>query len=403
MDVRRILIFENRKGKNMNCRLMTRFRSILPLFASVLALAVLVPLAANAQVTVFHARVTVGSALFPPIAVYCDTGTACANQIWTLPALGITVNGGQTLVLTQTGRITNGTVSGGNFDTSDRFTSTTLADCSPTSPCLVTVELDTGSGLTTVYSNNAPNPINNLNAGPPRVNEASPYSLVFSASNYTLSLGYADNSHGCAVNCFPNPFNGTLGTSAATYFVGAGLSGFSGQACNPSNCFDAGVLLITGITVPQGPLRTVTQGGWGAPPHGGNPGALLVNNFTKVYPAGVRIGCSTGQSLLFTSAAQIQAFLPQGGVPGTLPNAGVFAGQVLALQLNVDFSKAGVLPTGLATTVISGPPLSGFTVQQVLNLANSVLGGCTTLPAFGVTSISQLNDIVSSINEKYDQ
>jgi hypothetical protein len=75
---------------------------------------------------------------------------------------------------------------------------------------------------------------------------------------------------------------------------------------------------------------------------------------------------------------------------------------VLALQLNVDFSKAGILPTGLATDLITSGPLAGWTVQQVLNLANSVLGGCTTLPAFGVTSISQLNDIVTAINEKYD-
>jgi len=382
---------------------MTRLRLTLPVFASVLVVAFLIPQAASGQVTVFHARVTVGSATFPPIAVYCDTGTACANKIWALPVSGITVNGGQTLVLTQTARVTNGTTSGGNFDTSDRFTPTTVGDCSPASPCLVVVELDTGSGLTTIYSNNGPNPINNLNAGPPRVNEASPYSLAFSTSNYTLSLGYADNAHGCTINCFPNPFNGTLGTTAATYFVGAGLSGSAGQACNPANCFDAGVLLITGITVQHGPLQTVTQGGWGAPPHGNNPGALLLANFSKVYPNGVRIGCQAGQSLLFTSAAQIQAFLPQGGTPGVLPNAGVFAGQVLALQLNVDFSKAGVLPSGLATDLITSGPLTGWTVQQVLNLANSVLGGCTTLPAFGVTSISELNDIVTAINEKYDQ
>jgi hypothetical protein len=75
---------------------------------------------------------------------------------------------------------------------------------------------------------------------------------------------------------------------------------------------------------------------------------------------------------------------------------------VLALTLNVAFSNAGKLPTGLASAKITSGPLAGQTVGFVLNLANNVIGGCTTLPASGVTSVSQLNDIVDAINNSFD-
>jgi hypothetical protein len=159
---------------------------------------------------------------------------------------------------------------------------------------------------------------------------------------------------------------------------------------------------------PHGPYTTVTQGGWGAPPNGNNPGAILKANFSKVYPAGyVRIGGN--YTLTFTSQAAIQAFLPQGGTPGVLTAsatnpttsaAGVFAGQVLTLQLNVDFSSAGIFRIGFGSLKLQSGPLAGWTVSQVLTAANIALGG-GPLPA-GVTSIRQLNDIVTAINQSWD-
>jgi uncharacterized repeat protein (TIGR01451 family) len=163
---------------------------------------------------------------------------------------------------------------------------------------------------------------------------------------------------------------------------------------------DSGSLSCT----PPANFQTVTQGGWGAPPHGGNPGAILRDNFSKIGP--VIIGCSTGFTLTFTSAAAIQAFLPQGGTPAALTASAtnptgkitVFAGQVLALQLNVSFSNISVLPPGLGGFIVPGT--GGRTVSQVLADANAALGGCG-LPPY-VSSISQLNDIVTSINEMFD-
>jgi hypothetical protein len=152
---------------------------------------------------------------------------------------------------------------------------------------------------------------------------------------------------------------------------------------------------------------TFTMGGWGAPPNGSNPGTLLMLNFSKFYPSGVLIGGK--KTLLFTNQPAITAFLPYGGTPGVLTTnrtnplvteAGVFAAQVLALKLNYDFSVAGLTPKNLGSLrVAPGNPLAGYTVAQVLSLANSVLGG-GSLPS-GI-SLSTLNFVVASINGNYD-
>jgi pimeloyl-ACP methyl ester carboxylesterase len=217
------------------------------------------PIAANAQVTVKHVRVTVspaaGATTGLVTAVYCDTGTPCPGgiQVWNLGP-GVRLSGGQTLVLTQTGSVPVG----GNFDTSDRVLSggSLITPCqSAGSPCKVAIDLDTGSGLVKVFTSSAGNPINNNNSdtGSSAHQEQAQWTApVFAASNYTLQLGYADNVHGCTApaagttTCFPNPFDGTAGTLPATVFIGHGSTNPAGVSCG-NNCYDGGALLITGI------------------------------------------------------------------------------------------------------------------------------------------------------------
>ena len=159
----------------------------------------------------------------------------------------------------------------------------------------------------------------------------------------------------------------------------------------------------------SGALTTYTQGGWGSKPAGHNPGALLAANFSRVFPRGVRIG--GGHTLTFTSAAAISRFLPQGGTPGVLAASGtdptssaakVFGGQVLALQLNVSFSRTGMTRNGLGDQLLASGRLSGYSVSQVLALANRVIGGDRTALPVRVT-VSDLNDVVASINEAYEE
>jgi hypothetical protein len=208
--------------------------------------------AANAQVTVTSVKVTVTSPALN--AVYCDTSTACGPngiQVWNLGG-GITLNPTQTLVLTQTGAVTPG----GNFDTSDQVTPTTLASCSPSNICTVTVYING----TQVYGPSAlGDPLNfyNKDDGGQATNESHNWVLAATKPNYTLSLGYADNVHSdpCPNGaCFPIPFS-----TGATHFIGAGL-GAEGTVCK-SNCYDAGALLITALSAPVTATGRMTGGG----------------------------------------------------------------------------------------------------------------------------------------------
>ncbi|HWB01682.1 MAG TPA: SdrD B-like domain-containing protein [Verrucomicrobiales bacterium] len=155
-----------------------------------------------------------------------------------------------------------------------------------------------------------------------------------------------------------------------------------------------------------------TQGGWGAPPCGYNVGSLLKNNFAAVYPSGVEVGIpgGAGFSMKFTSAKAIENYLPAGGTAKALTAdatnpttsaSGVFGGQVLALQLNVDFNKAGVIkgsgPIGGLVLNYPGSPLHGKTIDQILALAEIALGGGNA----GV-SFSDLNSMITKINEAFD-
>lgn len=156
-------------------------------------------------------------------------------------------------------------------------------------------------------------------------------------------------------------------------------------------------------------FTTYTQGGWGSKPNGNNPGKLLSTKFATVYPGGsVSIGGT--KKLTFTSASAIEKFLPQGGTASVLTSnatnptsssAGVFAGQVMALQLSVDFSKAGITRTGLGNLAVVSGPLAGHTVTAVLSLANTVIGGNTGALPSGLT-VSGLNAIVDAINNNFD-
>jgi hypothetical protein len=120
----------------------------------------------------------------------------------------------------------------------------------------------------------------------------------------------------------------------------------------------------------------------------------------------LEIGCIN--KLRLTSAATVQAFLPSGTTarplnPGTLVNPGqtyrnVLAGQLVALTLSVRFDAMdpafGASSATLGNAIIQSGTFLGLTVQELLNEANSFIGGC---PSFHTAS--QLNAALSAVNE----
>ena len=224
---------------------------------------------------------------------------------------------------------------------------------------------------------------------------------IIKSTDLSASSG-SSGSGGCNQWCTTGgsgsaPTTGTLvNTATATGYT----TGFN-TVTSTSSC-------STQVTIgkPMG-YTTYTQGGWGAKPSGNNPGALLASKFGSVYGCdGLCIG--SYKTLSFTKACAIETFLPQGGTPGVLgatktnptsSAAGVFAGQVLALQLSVDFSKHGVTKSGLEQLHLASGPLKTWRIDEVLKLANQVLGGCS-LPR-GL-SLSDLKGVVDAINNNYD-
>ena len=172
-------------------------------------------------------------------------------------------------------------------------------------------------------------------------------------------------------------------------------------------------MTITNSTSPV--YCSYTQGGWGAPANGNNVSTILTNYFRNVYTNGfVQIGIPSGFYLKFTSAAAVINYLPVGGPPAALTangtnvlssSSGVFGGQILALELNVDFSDAGALQGQVSKTgdlVLNDPssPLNGKTIRQILAIANTALGG-GNVSAYGIT-ISGLNPLIDNLNQAFD-
>jgi hypothetical protein len=163
-----------------------------------------------------------------------------------------------------------------------------------------------------------------------------------------------------------------------------------------------------------GDLTTYNEGSWGSPPT--NAGAtLLVAKFETVYAhfGGVFVGSTSGFGIIFTDALSVLAYEPSIGPYAPLngsfldpitTQSGAFGGDVLALEFNVDFSDAGLLPgtSGLRfgdlvlTDFSTFPQLNGLTVRQFLGDVNTLLSGGSS-----IISISDLGPLVNDVNSSF--
>ncbi len=167
-----------------------------------------------------------------------------------------------------------------------------------------------------------------------------------------------------------------------------------------------------------GDLTTFTQADWGGDP-GTDPGATALQAFYEsVYASSfgiVTVGSTSGFTMRFTDASSVLGYLqavgPFAPLDGPTLNpvttsSGGFGGEVLGLELNVDFSDANVLPGTLGvpfgdmqlTNFAPGSPFEGLTVRQVLVDVNTLLGGGTT--AF---TIADLGSLVGDLNASFSE
>jgi len=155
------------------------------------------------------------------------------------------------------------------------------------------------------------------------------------------------------------------------------------------------------------PLRTQTPGGWGSTPRGNNPGTYLHNNFAAAFGT-LTIGCVQGKTLTVTSAAAITRLLPTGGKAAVLsmnainPTAikNVLVGHLIALTLSVGFDthdpNFAAAPASLGDMIVGSGTFSGMTVNDFMDIANDVIGGCNS-----IYSIQDVLTTATLINENY--
>ncbi len=194
------------------------------------------------------------------------------------------------------------------------------------------------------------------------------------------------------------------------------------SADGTANSIVSGVNFQMYQTVTTGSFTTFMQAQWGTRPKGNNAGALLATYFDFLYPDdddALVIGDPSKFTVTETSAASVLDFLPQEGRPLPLSASyvdppsrlklkfarrlahhrrlGSLAGETLALQLNVEFSNMCITRCGLGALKLTTGKLKGYTVAQVLAIANSVLGG-NALP-LPLKCYDDLEDIVEAINK----
>jgi hypothetical protein len=185
---------------------------------------------------------------------------------------------------------------------------------------------------------------------------------------------------------------------------------------------------------------TYTMGGWGSKcprpqvddSMSTQPGCIRDHFFDDIFPDGVRIGDPDGPdgygdgwyTALWDSASDVQAFLPSGMTPGiftrdytnrTYPTtAGVLAGQLLALRLNVEYScnsafaELGLTQNCLRYWVIPadscfGTKFAGMTVGEFQAIADSIVGNFAGVAERWDVTPSQLNEVATCLNETFDE
>jgi len=145
---------------------------------------------------------------------------------------------------------------------------------------------------------------------------------------------------------------------------------------------------------------------WGNNSCGFNPIDLIGCRFNELFPNGVVIGGI--KTLTFTSKSAILRFLPATGNPRKLIMSRVdplsnaeskFAGNVLALTLNIKMSDEGITGEGLGDRTLKSGPLEDMSLYDLLDLANRVLGGETGLLPAGM-DICDLNWYIEWANNR---
>jgi len=216
------------------------------------------------------------------------------------------------------------------------------------------------------------------------------------------------------------------GTYNVTVLPPSGYSVYGADTQSVTLLANGSVVSGVNFRIYASPLNTTAyttfvQAGWGTKPKGQNAGMLLKTYFNFLYPTGeLVIGDPLKFTITETGAEAVQDFLPQEGRPAPLGisyvdppsrlllkhkgkashhrRIGSLAGETLALELNVRFSAFSLTRAGIGQMHIASGKFMGKTVNELLALANSVLGG-NPLP-IGI-KYDDVEDAVERVNKNF--
>ncbi|MBL0053739.1 MAG: T9SS type A sorting domain-containing protein [Bacteroidetes bacterium] len=199
--------------------------------------------------------------------------------------------------------------------------------------------------------------------------------------------------------------------------TGLGAGTYTVTVMDASGCISQKSIVITSGVFTCNTFHTETAVSWKTTPAGTNIGAYLNANFPGAFPSSLVIGggCIGSKTLTINSANAVRTFLAGQPLVGgatkltinlTNPNSGAFpsafGANLVALKMNVVFDAydATFAPTSTVTlgSMIyqGGGTVNGLTVTQILNEANKLFGGCTS-----IYDSVEVRNAVKLINESW--
>ncbi|MBK6829991.1 MAG: T9SS type A sorting domain-containing protein [Flavobacteriales bacterium] len=372
------------------------------------------------------------------VVLSANTGTGY-TYVW--KKNGVTISGATsaTYTCTTAGSYTVTRTSGGCATTSaativsvGTAPAATITAASTTSICSgasVVLNANTGTGYTYVWQKNGTT-ISGATSSNYAATTAGSYAVTVTNS------GCSTNSAATAVTVLAAPTiacsaNTAAGTVSVTATGGTTPYTYSWNT-NPSQTTATASVSIAGsytVTVrgangcsttctvsftPAGPVNcsgthTEAQGSWGS--SSSTQSLYMTANFVAGFPSPnyLTIGCGT-RLMPFTTAASIVSALPTYGTPALLPTgttvnpttvSNSFVGQLVSAKLNVRFDE---MSTSFASStvllknmIVASGTFAGMTVQQVINLADQTIGGCSS-----TYTRSSLSSALTQINNGYD-
>ncbi|MBL0053846.1 MAG: T9SS type A sorting domain-containing protein [Bacteroidetes bacterium] len=244
--------------------------------------------------------------------------------------------------------------------------------------------------------------------------------IVTDSTTNVTGMGGTNGAAYISVSGGTSPYTYTWNTipvKTTQDVTGLGAGTYTVTVMDASGCISQKSIVITSGVFTCNTFHTETAVSWKTAPAGTNIGAYLNVHFASAFPSSLVVGggCIGSKTLTLSNPTAVRNFLNNQPLTGgatkltanltnatglTFPSA--FGANLVALKMNVVFDAydANFAPTSTVTlgSMIyqGGGTVNGLTVTQILNEANKLFGGCTS-----VYDSIEVRNAVKLINESW--